>query len=428
MILGNPIYLWGLLGLAVPLAIHLWSRKEGRTIRMGSIKLLRESDPKQTSNIRISEWWLLLLRMLVITLVVLIMAAPQVQKQVDHTPVTYLIEPSLLEYEEVNAVLDTLPKERLRLLQPGFPGIQRDQFPSSGYQPSFYWQLAREMKHLPTDSIVVFTNGFVSGVRGRRPAVAGNIRWVVIDPGSPENKTLKAVAKEDEVELISVFSDHRHLSFERETLSLKSDRIRTGENSGSLTLEGGQEVPLETGDSLDVLIFYDDFLAEEMSYIQSSYRALETFLDRRIRVQAVQSRDSISEKEFHSLVWLSQEPIMQVETPMLIYRPDSLAGSLIEPGPSTNRFHLTRSLDTENIVKEHLPERLLDLLNLHQDLEGRISSHDKRVMALTELVPRKVRGELEKGRMEASDLSAWLWLFLITLLLLERGLARYKRQ
>jgi hypothetical protein len=37
----NPLYLWALLGLAIPVAIHLWSRKEGRTIKVGSIKFLK---------------------------------------------------------------------------------------------------------------------------------------------------------------------------------------------------------------------------------------------------------------------------------------------------------------------------------------------------------------------------------------------------
>ena len=49
----NPTYLWALLGLLIPIAIHLWSKKEGKTVKIGSIELLRESDSKQTSIIKI---------------------------------------------------------------------------------------------------------------------------------------------------------------------------------------------------------------------------------------------------------------------------------------------------------------------------------------------------------------------------------------
>ena len=55
----NPTYLWGLLGLAVPLAIHLWSKMEGKTIKIGSIQLLTEANPKQASSIHLNELFLL---------------------------------------------------------------------------------------------------------------------------------------------------------------------------------------------------------------------------------------------------------------------------------------------------------------------------------------------------------------------------------
>ena len=50
----NATYLWGLLGILLPLAIHLWSRKKVVTIKVGSIKLLQASEPKQNSNIKCS--------------------------------------------------------------------------------------------------------------------------------------------------------------------------------------------------------------------------------------------------------------------------------------------------------------------------------------------------------------------------------------
>ncbi|NND11568.1 MAG: hypothetical protein HKN96_10170, partial [Flavobacteriaceae bacterium] len=92
-----PSYLWALLGLIVPLAIHLWSKKEGKTIKIGSIKLLSEADSKQSRSIKLNEYWLLLLRMLSVALLVFILAEPGFIKKTPTNPLTYIVEPALLE-------------------------------------------------------------------------------------------------------------------------------------------------------------------------------------------------------------------------------------------------------------------------------------------------------------------------------------------
>ncbi|MEP0086438.1 MAG: BatA domain-containing protein, partial [Maribacter dokdonensis] len=77
MSFAHPSYLWALLGLLVPIAIHLWSKKEAKTIKIGSVQWLSESKSKQSSSIQLNEWWLLVLRMGIISLLVLLMAKPQ---------------------------------------------------------------------------------------------------------------------------------------------------------------------------------------------------------------------------------------------------------------------------------------------------------------------------------------------------------------
>ena len=47
MELINPIWLWGLTGLMIPVGIHLLSRREGKIIKIGSIRHLDETNSKQ---------------------------------------------------------------------------------------------------------------------------------------------------------------------------------------------------------------------------------------------------------------------------------------------------------------------------------------------------------------------------------------------
>ena len=61
MVFLNPLFLWTLLGLSIPIAIHFWSKKKVKTIKIGSTQLLKQLNPKQTSSIRLNQWFLLLL-------------------------------------------------------------------------------------------------------------------------------------------------------------------------------------------------------------------------------------------------------------------------------------------------------------------------------------------------------------------------------
>jgi hypothetical protein len=44
---AQPIFLWALTALAVPIGIHLLSRKEGKVVKMGSLRHLRETSTQQ---------------------------------------------------------------------------------------------------------------------------------------------------------------------------------------------------------------------------------------------------------------------------------------------------------------------------------------------------------------------------------------------
>ena len=77
MTFANPSFLWALAGLAVPIAIHLLSRKEGRVIRVGSLRHVEESNTSQFKSIRLNEILLLLLRMLLVILLALFLSGAQ---------------------------------------------------------------------------------------------------------------------------------------------------------------------------------------------------------------------------------------------------------------------------------------------------------------------------------------------------------------
>jgi len=71
-----PISLLAAAGIIVPVIIHLWNIKNGKTLKIGSISLLGAPSNQRSRNFRVSDWPLLLLRCLLIILIALLLSAP----------------------------------------------------------------------------------------------------------------------------------------------------------------------------------------------------------------------------------------------------------------------------------------------------------------------------------------------------------------
>lgn len=76
MNLLQPFALWGLLALALPIALHLRRRRVGRTVQVGSVRHLEALPTAERRGLRLREPWLLLLRSLIFALIVLLLAQP----------------------------------------------------------------------------------------------------------------------------------------------------------------------------------------------------------------------------------------------------------------------------------------------------------------------------------------------------------------
>lgn len=78
MMLGffSPLWLAGLAALTLPIALHLWSRRTGRALRVGSIRLLAGAPPPLARRPRLYDPRLLALRCAMLAALVLALARP----------------------------------------------------------------------------------------------------------------------------------------------------------------------------------------------------------------------------------------------------------------------------------------------------------------------------------------------------------------
>lgn len=432
MILGNPTFLWALSGLLVPIAIHLWSKKEAKTIKIGSIELLTTSNSKQSKSIKLNELWLLILRMLVISILVLIISEPKWKNNSGNTAITFIVEPTLLNNNSVLVLLDSLNEEvDIRLLKKSLPLWKLDSDILESNEIANYWQLIQEINRLKTDSIVVFSNAYAKGFEGKRPAKSRDINWIVLDSGKAEKKVLQAVQKDENVKLTSIVTSAEGTSITNELISKSDNRLRINLQKDSIQLVSSgnvQKIPLGVDKPIKVLLYSSDDFKTEKAYIYSSFKALASYLKRPIDVELNTPIDTASIDIFDLVIWLSKAKAPELKKPLLLFKEDEYASHLIQPTEYTAVFQLTSYLNIENSTSGHLTEELLNLLDLDVDLKNQISGLDQRKMDIEELKSDKLLEDKNETEFASLDISIWFWLVLLFLMVLERLLANYKKQ
>lgn len=423
MVFANPSYLWALLGLLVPLAIHLWSKKEAKTIKIGSIQLLEESNSRQSSSIQLNEWLLLLLRMLIVALVVLLMAGPRWRTKGDKKQVTYLVEASLANHPSISAILDSVQdNSSVFLLENGFPDWEADtDYQWDGKQPN-YWQLTQKMDSLRSDSIVVFSKALAKGFRSMRPTTQKKIHWVVLESDETQDVPLIAFNRETGMELVSASSSGKVTKINKKIVN---DGFELSNDSVRFSKGEAKSVPLKSLDTLHINMYVEEDFEREGNYLEASFKALSAFLEQET---IIHKADKWSHDEAYLNIWLQHDLNNDTVGKWLVYQEDPLAQQLIEPSNAKNIYHLTSRLNPKNTVEQHLPEQLLNILALDTDVKDLIREADVRQLDEIELKPTYIEPKRKRESATMIDVSFWIFSLIAGLMIVERIVANYKKQ
>src|SRR5476651_1205398 len=85
MLLVSPIWLFALAAIGIPVIIHLWNIRQGKTLKVGSIALFTQSSPKSSRSFKLMDVLLLLLRCLLLILLAILLAMPLWQQHLQNT-------------------------------------------------------------------------------------------------------------------------------------------------------------------------------------------------------------------------------------------------------------------------------------------------------------------------------------------------------
>lgn len=424
----QPIYFWGLLSLFIPIIIHLLNKGDVKTIKVGSVKYLKEFDTKQSRKIRFNELLLLFLRILLLALLVFYLATPRWKIISNRAPITYLIEPSLLEDGKIQTILDSLPRENLRLFSKGFPEIteviDNEEIPN-------YWQLAQNLSEIQSDSFVLFTKGLLKGIKGLRPKIPKNITWVVVNEEPAIQEFVGARRLKDSVLLYEVKSNPQRTELNRRKLFNQDESIVSSNlDSLELKMENGIfKIPLLANDTLYVAIVFDAKYERETQFISASLKAIAQYGLRKIHIEKSDSLALINqENKMDLLVWLRDGTPDKLGLKTITLQLDTLANTLIKTTDQKGLYQLTDRLTISNTIETDLTRTLAELLLKNDSISKKIELLDQRVLPEPEIASIHSEKEKSAQKFKTMDMSPWLWLAIALVLIAERIISKLRKQ
>lgn len=447
-----PIGLLALAGLIIPVLLHLWNIKQGKTLKIGSIALLGENASSNSRSFKITDWLLFVLRCLILILVAFVLAQPLLRKEVKNAKKSgwILVDRSQFPkiYQSNQSSIDSLLDLGFELhdFNLGFkPFALKDSTERvEKLEKLSYSSLLNQLNaELPVGySAYLFADQRLHNIDSKLPKLNFNLVWRSLN----STDTLK-------------------------TWSTKFlDKNYEGKSTPSLTnysANSSQDLPV-----IKVAIY--DPVGADGEYIKAGLSAIEDFTKRKIQV----SNWNASTTDADVLFWLSEQPfdsklkagsrlftyqkgkVMQVNSSLKLgtessqeialkqrIASDNVKGTTVwsdgfgeailvkRKESQVNHFYFYSRFNpqwsdlvwNEQFVKALLPIVLGNQSGTAFGFED--NAVDQRILAKQQLVESKINQSTVSNTIETQNLERVFWLLALVVLIIERILSfRRKRE
>lgn len=396
----NPAYLWAFTALAIPLAIHLLSRKEGKIIRMGSLRHVRETPTRQFRSVRLNEYLLLLVRMIILALLVMFMSGVYLKNLRDSSK-WLVIESGLEKREDLKPFFDSLKTAGFEqhFLLPGFPEQGDGQLPD-------YAARIEELTTLPVEEVVVVATNRYSGFEGPRISLPFNIKWIDVE-GS------RATVEVSRVQMSA------------DSTFVQTGNFETGATTFSFVKNRGKGG--RARDSVRVVVAFDTEFESDKSVMVAVLNAIRNETADVLTLSLVPAA-KLTMPSADWLVWLSEAPL-PVYADKVIFSGESQQSETNRflERIAENRYRLNERITSETAITNNLAVQLMGILMRDDRVLAMADSLDSRVVGPNLAFSKESRTRVASLAETGNQVSTrYLLTALLFFIVLER-LAAYRR-
>ena len=414
----NPIWLWGLTGMLMPIGIHLLSLKEGKIIYIGSIRHLEETNTRHFRTIRFTELLLLSLRCILITLLVLLLSGLTFYSSPSKDLNWLLIEKGIESENRFKPLIDSLEKKgfELRWLAKDFPLFKDSSMINATLN---YWSLAESMKTQQAKQIVVLSYNYSNHFKGKRASIADNVQWISKNP-APVDFTLTAIRLSRDSVIV------------RKGLSTSDGTRFHNEYRNTYTvlpvIVEDNEMPIQSQDTISITLYNDPQFEFDKEIIFAALKSINESMPYLLQIKTSPvEKWKVDDKE-DWIIWLSEKEIPEPSSlNRIVYSKNEFETNELLT-LSKSGWVIPKKLDEGSAINKNLTLQLAEILLPINEAQQRVKEFDKRVL------PEKLlwsslssQGEdISRVTENSNNIESYILFIILFTLLLERIIA-YKR-
>ncbi len=409
----NLTWLWGLTGLLIPIAIHLLSRKEGKVIRIGSIRHFEETSTRQFRNIRLNELVLLALRCLLITFVVLLLSGLSYTNSKSEDIKWMVMERGMKKEKDFKTLIDSLEQNgfELRWLEKDFPLLKDSSIITHKLN---YGSLIESLKKVQAKQIVVLSYNYANRFKGKRTTLPNNIQWISKSP-QPEKFTVSTTLfSSDSVLVRKGNSNGDRTMFANEAVGINS-------------LTAQDKMLIQNQDTISILIASDSEFGYDKNIMIAALKAVDETLPCVLKIKS-SDISKLNDDQADWIIWLSENAIPEnMQTKNLAFNKKKFGNKIITL--SDKGWLLTQRLDQENAIENNLTLQLASILLPKEQAQQTANKFDRRTLPEKELwssAPSQIANTFVIA--ETNNAIPFLFALILVVLLAERIIAFKRNQ
>jgi len=364
----NPIWLWGLTGLLIPIGIHLLSKREGKVIKIGSIRHLEETNSKQFKSIRLNEFLLLMLRCLVIIILVLFLSGFHF-KGPQESGKWLIVEGGLEHDQQFSVLTDSLKRSgfEVRSLTSGFPYLSDK---PSVIKKVNYWNLLAELKKKSLMKAVVLSYNYAEGFKGKRTSLPENVKWISKSP-APIEFVLNAIRLSNDSLIVRAgYSSADKTSFSTLRSSINGQNDFKFSQSDSTIIEAPKTISIQ--------IVNEPGFTYDTKMIVAALQALDDKSPDNFNFETVPLDKFSSNKKSDWIIWLTDVTAHPTDINCIYYQHGN-SNKLLEKRTNSS-WTLTQRLNEQIALDQNLTVQLGLILTSENKYNETARQKDKRVL------------------------------------------------
>ena len=344
----NPAALLALTGLLVPVAIHLWNRRPGREVAVGSLRWLAAGANRRLRNLKLEQLGLLLLRAALLAVLAVAVAGPGWRTALPSSRGVVLLSAEAAGLPALAGLKGTIDSLRrrgyaLRWLAPDFPrvsgglwqhmgtaqaGATADSVAASATAlrpgPEFAWaRVQQAVAAFPGQPLLVVTGAALRTFQGSHAPLPAAVTWQTLPDTTATTWLAGAAQANDSLSLLVGRSTETQTSFRRKRVrkplgeqsiqvpGLLPLRLRPNANGGvgfvqahNATPASGTRVGVEIA-PMNIDIYASPDYVADARYLEAALRAAGSALAITPRFSRLSTRPAHLKADW--TFWLSAE-------------------------------------------------------------------------------------------------------------------------